>query len=265
MPKITEGTFALGGLATFAIWLVVILPFLYGPASHSSEQKHVAAERPSQSTNTKPDGSAAAPFVVQVIPSPKPTEERAQEAEEREEKKSADRWLVRWTAALFAATVGLILATLVLGYFGLQQSRDMKASIAVGKTAADAAMLSATSDRAWILPEKPLIGGVQDFYIAGVFQKHGIIGHLRWANFGRSPAMNARIFTAFRIIPAEQTEPVDFVAHYDTRADRMPIAVGVDVQGGEFVVNASQFQDFIDRRIAIVAFSEIRYFDLFSI
>jgi predicted LPLAT superfamily acyltransferase len=68
------------------------------------------------------------------MPSPKSAEERAQEAEEREEKKSADRWLVRWTAALFAATVGLILATGVLGYFGLQQSRDMKASISAAES-----------------------------------------------------------------------------------------------------------------------------------
>jgi hypothetical protein len=29
MPKITEGQFALGGLFTFAVWLFVVLPFLY--------------------------------------------------------------------------------------------------------------------------------------------------------------------------------------------------------------------------------------------
>jgi hypothetical protein len=129
MPKITEGTFALGALSAVAMWLVVVLPVYYGPPQ-SSQQMHEATHEAGQAAYAKRDGSAAAPFVVQVIPTPKSAEERTQEAEDREEKKSADKWLVRWSAALFAATIGLIFATLVLGYFGLQQSRDMKHSIA---------------------------------------------------------------------------------------------------------------------------------------
>ncbi|HEV7878112.1 hypothetical protein [Bradyrhizobium sp.] len=150
MPKITEGTVALGGLFAVAIWFLVGLPLYYGPP-HSSEQKHITAEQPAHGTNTKPDGSAAAPFVVQVMPSPKSAEQRAEETEEREEKKSADRWLVRWTAALFAATVGLILATGVLGYFGLQQSRDMKHSVAAATAAVEVANKAFVAEhRTWL-------------------------------------------------------------------------------------------------------------------
>jgi hypothetical protein len=91
---------------------------------------------------------------VQVIPSLKSSTELAQEAEDRAEKRSADRGLVTWTAALFFATVGLILATCVLGYFAYRQLRDMKASIAAAQKAADAADMSA---RAAIGIELPII------------------------------------------------------------------------------------------------------------
>jgi hypothetical protein len=48
-----------------------------------------------------------------------------------------------FTAGLFAATVALVLATGVLGFFSYVQSRDMKASIAVAKQSADAAKKAA--------------------------------------------------------------------------------------------------------------------------
>ncbi len=50
---------------------------------------------------------------------------------------------------------------------------------------------------------------------------------------------------------------------FDPNADRIPIAVGVDVGSRDFVVGAAQHQDFMDKKIAIIAFSEIRYYDIF--
>jgi hypothetical protein len=76
------------------------------PAMHSDNQHERHGDRPASPADAEPKGSASAPFFVQAIPAPKPAEERAQEAEDREEKKHADRWLVRWTFALFAATIG---------------------------------------------------------------------------------------------------------------------------------------------------------------
>jgi hypothetical protein len=52
-------------------------------------------------------------------------------------------WLVHWTFALFAATVGLILATAALGYFAYRRSRDKKASISATEQSAEAAAESA--------------------------------------------------------------------------------------------------------------------------
>jgi hypothetical protein len=128
MPKLTEGTFALGGLAVFTLWLFVGLPILNSPSPIYHQQGANPGEPP-QKTAGDPKGTAQSPFFVQVIPTPKTAEERSQEADEREEKKSADRWLVRWTAILAFATLGLIGATGLLGYFALRQARDTRASI----------------------------------------------------------------------------------------------------------------------------------------
>ena len=133
-----------------ALIAVVVSPYSEGQQSHSEQRRaehHSSTNQSDQSPARQPDGTRAAPFVIEMIPSPKTAEERAQEAEDREEKKLADRWLVRWTAMLFFATVGLILATAVLGYFGFHQARDMKASISVAQSSADAAKVQAETAR----------------------------------------------------------------------------------------------------------------------
>ena len=176
MPRITEGTIALGSLFAVAIWCLLGLPIYYGPPN-LGEQQRVVGERAAQNTNVKPDGSIAAPFVVQVIPGLKSAEERSQEAEDREEKKSADRWLVRWTFALFAATIGLILATGVLGYFAYRQSRDMKASIEIARKAA------AHEFRAYLYVK--IVAGTVAIDKRIEFEAQII-------NYGRSPAENVK-------------------------------------------------------------------------
>jgi len=105
----------------------------------SGHQHEIHSAETTKDAEGQPQGTVTAPFFVQVITSPKSAGERAQEEEDREEKKAADRWLVRWTFALFAATIGLIIATGVLGYFGFQQSRDMQASIGLSERSAKAA------------------------------------------------------------------------------------------------------------------------------
>jgi hypothetical protein len=157
MPKLSEGTIALGGLALLAIWLFIVLPILYLPREIHAQQQIRPIQR-AENVDVKPDGSPQSPFSVQVIPAPKSAEERAQEAEDREEKKSADRWLVRWTAALFIATAGLIVATGVLGYFAYRQLRDMKDSIAAATDSAKQARRSAdVAERTLALTTRPWI------------------------------------------------------------------------------------------------------------
>lgn len=151
MLKLSEGTVFGGGIFVLAVWLLVGLPLYYGPSDAHSQPRQ-AAEHAANTYSAEPDGTENAPLFVQIKPSQKSGAERVQEEQEREEKRSADRWLVRWTAALFVATVGLIFATGVLGYFGYRQSQDMKESIGVAQKSADAAMLGAQAAVAIQLP-----------------------------------------------------------------------------------------------------------------
>jgi hypothetical protein len=168
MPKLSEGQIALGGLAAIFVWAFVILPFLYGPPPRFAEtsrppQPH--SEQPTQNAGTEPKGTKSAPLFVQIIPTPKTAEERAQETEERQEKTSTDWWLTSFTGAVAFFTLALVGATGALWYAGERQIRvmgraarqqyeAMTESNGAARFAAEAADLSA---RALIAAERPHI------------------------------------------------------------------------------------------------------------
>jgi hypothetical protein len=198
-----EGMIVLRGLPALAIWILASLPAVYaqepsagGP--DSSQETH--ANQPTQQPGAEPRGTADAPMFVQVIPAPKSAQERDHEAEDREEKREADRWLVRWTAALFFATFGLIVATGVLGYFAYRQLRDMKASIAVAGDAAEAAKKSAKiAEDALISTERAFVF-LEDFDPNWSVQPRGSALQFgffnikpRWRNNGTTPTRNMAI------------------------------------------------------------------------
>ena len=116
-------------LLGLGIWVLVVLPLLYRPApslAESAGQPQTQPAAPQQQAEGEPRGTASAPFFVQVIPSPKTAEERAQEAKDRHEKATVDWWLMAFTGVVAFATLGLIAATGVLGYFAFQQMRDTR-------------------------------------------------------------------------------------------------------------------------------------------
>src|SRR5260370_22175392 len=121
MPKVTEGRFALGGLAVFSVWFLVVLPFLYGPPPRFSETGRPPkphSEQTKQHAANKPDGSEAAPFFIKM---PKTAEETAQEAADRNDKATTDRWLMIFTGAVALFTLLLVGATILLYRAGEKQ------------------------------------------------------------------------------------------------------------------------------------------------
>jgi hypothetical protein len=189
MTKMSEGQYALGTLTLFALWLFVGLPILTAPAEvviYRDAPYQIVAQ-----SNTA-NGTQQAPYYVQVLPEQKDAQRLTQEAQDREEKKSADWWLVRWTAALFAATVGLIFATFVLGYFAWRQQRDARVTIAAAQKSAEAAERSAlVAERALRDLERPWV------FLAGVTVRRASppdipnawFVKLHWENVGRTPGL----------------------------------------------------------------------------
>jgi hypothetical protein len=200
----------LGGLAAIVIWIFGVLPFLYGPPPRFREagsppQAH--SEQPTQNASAEPRGSSNAPFFVQVLPTPKTAEERAQEAQERRDKSSTDWWLTIFTGAVALFNGMLVGATVLLWKAGerqlklieanaAEQSRDMKTSIEVAKKSADAAKAAAEigqkalieTDRPWISVEAKIVGPLR-------FSENGIeiTINVSLKNVGRSPATFVRL------------------------------------------------------------------------
>jgi hypothetical protein len=209
--KIPEGPVAIGTLIAFSAWLFIGLPIYLGPLERI--QYYENAQAAPQSTAAEPNGTPQAPFFVQVIPSSKTAAERTQEAEDREEKRAADRWLVRWTAALFAATVGLILATGVLGYFAFRQARDMEKSIGAAIKGAEAAEQSAkvaqrsarTAENSFLLEQRPwLKWSLREFKPLKISGRHLTFDvSFAFENIGKTPAMNVLPAMRLFIVPRE--------------------------------------------------------------
>lgn len=147
--KISEGTIAIGALICFSAWLFIGLPILNTPSERI--QYYEATHKPPDHSTPEPKGTSQAPFFVEVVPASKSAEERTQEAEEREEKRLLDRRLANWTVVLGAATIGLILATALLGFFAWRQAGDTKEALHIAGTQSAVAKLtfaaSVTIDR----------------------------------------------------------------------------------------------------------------------
>jgi hypothetical protein len=203
MPKFSQGTFALAGLAAFALWLFVALPFLYGPPprfAETSSLSHGQSEPVQYQVTGKPDGTANAPFFIRI---PKTAKEEAEEVRERQEKLSTDRFLMIFTGAVALFTLLLVGATILLYRAGEKQLKlasaiaerrfgEMRHSIEVAQDAVKAAHKSADAaerrvveaDRAWIEVTIDLKGDL-------VFEKDMIhlCARAGFKNVGKSPAV----------------------------------------------------------------------------
>jgi hypothetical protein len=222
MPKCSEGRIALGGLAAIFIWAFIALPILYYPPPHSAEiSRQELSRQPQRATEGEPKGTEQSPLFIKLLPGPKTAEEVAQEAEDRNEKASADRWVIifngliaLFTAALVGANIALWRAgehqIRLIGDNAAQQSKDMQASVAAAERAASGAMIGAraaqksaeTAEKAFSNLERPYVfafgvrrleadtervGGFEPFVTYSV------------ANYGKTPAIIENVRVGFSI------------------------------------------------------------------
>ena len=108
MPKITDGQFALGGLALFAIWVFVVLPFLYQvPITQKCYGNQPNSTAP---YSGGPGDHISAPVATteQTIPKPNAAAHPSNESE----KYSNEFWSAKLTDWLLAAfTLALVFFT----------------------------------------------------------------------------------------------------------------------------------------------------------
>jgi hypothetical protein len=176
---------------------------------------------PPQPAAPAPDqrGTEASPLIVKVAPTPKSDEERAEEAQQRSERGALERKLLELTndlaayaLALFAATGVLLFATLGLLIAAFKQSGNMKKSLAVARTSADAAQKSAaTAENALTMLERPtmFVVDVQDRILPEAVSSGNALApeaDIFFFNTGRS---NAIVQSARHELMLYVTEPAD--------------------------------------------------------
>jgi hypothetical protein len=124
MWRPTEGQYVLGIGTIFSFWILMVLPFLYGPPprfAEASRPPQAHSDNSAQDSQKEPRGTVDAPIIVKVLPTPKTTEEADQEAKERNDKSSTDRWLMIFTGAVAVFTFMLVGATVLLYRSGEKQ------------------------------------------------------------------------------------------------------------------------------------------------
>lgn len=192
MPKDRADRVIMLCIIGLVAWGIVFLPFLYGPPPRLAESGHppkTHSEQTQQNSAAKPDGSEAAPFFIRI---PKTAEEAAQEAEDRHEKATTDRWLMIFTGAVAVFTLLLVGATVLLYKAGEKQrasseriaTHQRESSEKIAKRSADLAERSLVlTDRPWIKIDIEIKGPLR-------FGPEQIEMRLKGTakNIGRSPA-----------------------------------------------------------------------------
>jgi hypothetical protein len=254
---VTEGRVFIAGLFAFAIWLFVGLPWIIYP-SEKVKYVPVSSETATKS-DAKPDGSAQAPLSVQIIRSFDSAEKRADEAQERQEKRESDAALVAWTKVLAFATIGLIAATAILGYFGLQQSRDMKDSIAVANRANE------LDRRNFEGIHRPKIRVKHLLLAGGLLDGKPILVNLTCVNNGTANAFIQRIGLRYFIVQDGQDLPI--IPAIPTRLvfGGQIIESGLNYEfreiPGDIVLTTEQNADIQERRAKLFCIGFVSYED----
>jgi len=212
----TEGRYALGALTAFAVWVFGVLPFLYQAPmpqeyqAHQTETSAQYADRSNEGAGATQSGSNQS--FAKPNTSADPKSEPEKDGSEFWSAKLTD-WLlalftlalVVFTALLYKATAGMWNATKGLRDFAEEQSRDMKASIAVAQRASEASERSAdlaekalhTTERAFVYLHEIKIDYITEDSVEFRGYVVAVVLTPFWANSGTTPTKRGLCHTSW--------------------------------------------------------------------
>jgi hypothetical protein len=124
-----EGHFRNGNqrmlIRRIALVALAIFVALISDSAQSQQRRSQPDTKPQQTqqpTSTDQRGTEQSPAFVKIIPAPKSAAEATQESEDRQDKKDADTWMIRWTGAV-------AVFTLVLAAIGAWQGIQLKRTV----------------------------------------------------------------------------------------------------------------------------------------
>jgi hypothetical protein len=222
--------------------------------NEATDPKQTQSTDAQTSTTKKQESAAQPPIVINVLPPKKTEEETTDERHERKEKAELDRRLVdltgdlAWfTAALFAATFGLLIATAALAYYAFRQSRDMKQSVEIAKQAAVAAHNQVELSReALISTDRAFVfcRNVESFWTADKATEAIISWTFFpvWKNSGRTPTRRARARVNHWVGIDIGPLPANFDFPDYSAASSIMIAPGAEMNGDPLIIPVERLQ-----------------------
>jgi hypothetical protein len=139
MRRVSEACYVFGVLAVFLVWIFLISPVLGSNKVAAQPQIH-SEQQSTKATDVQPKGTEQAPLFVEAIPGQKTAQERAEETQDRLENRTLEGRLADWTVVLAVATIGLIIATGVLGIIGYLELRSTEKTIRASNQLAQSAI-----------------------------------------------------------------------------------------------------------------------------
>jgi hypothetical protein len=185
--------------------------------------------------------------------------------------KITDVLLVFFTGVLAIYTGRLWYATAGLWDAAKEQSRDMKASIAVAARSAEATVAAAEaakgtleSDRAWITWNMLTFGSLINSTIRGELYRNGIGISASWKNTGRSPAQNVTCINIARLIDRDASIPTFIVSDAVQTTQQTSRGVGEEISGFMIPFSDIDSDAIRNQNRRMIFYSRVTYRDVFS-
>lgn len=245
-------------LALIAAWLLI------GNAAHSQQLRKPPENPPShaaQGAQNDNRGTGEPPLAVKIIPSPKTDQEATDEKAEREDKNSADWWMVKLTFGLMIVGIAQFsVFVLQLIIFGLQAKRLKETIEKMDETAI-------RELRAYVSGE---VGkDINSSVVAELTPKTAARVVIVNYNHGRTPAYQVEVNAAIDVLPYPL--PPNFILpEYIIVAPPSKTVIHPDGHTGYNARSFAPVTDFQMSQIArgshkLYVFGKIDYVDAFSV
>lgn len=175
-------------------------------------------------------------------------------------------WLVIFTGGLTVSTVMLWRAGEKQAAHARRsaaiQTRDMQASIHAAEKAANAAVLAANSERAWLTASGIEVTESQNTTVDGVMYPTAICLSIRWVNNGRSPAINVGLFGVGEILEQQEAMTVFEIPEWPDQ--KAIVGPGMTVLTPMQAIAGDNLARFKRREANWLIYSRVNYFTVYE-
>jgi hypothetical protein len=249
---VLTGAFRAFALAVLLAWLLPAHsePPLPTPSEASKPQEQKTAAR-QQSAAEDNRGTAQAPFVVNVLPPVKTEQEAEQDAKERDEKSSSDRWLAIGALLTAIFTGLLVFVTSGLAYYTYQlwaATRDMARKL---DETTKRQLRAYVSTKGLTAGTNSINGAIREYIIFADFE-----------NVGVTPATDVKSWIYIKQSPAGQADNLRFQPI--DRATPMVLGRGATARTGYQQITIEDMRKRWRNEIDILVWVRIEYRDVFD-